>query len=178
MYHASDFTKAPDGPRFSAYASFYSGCSFDFEDFRVQGGPVLLMMGEADESMSIPRCEWMRDKLRAHGVEAELAVYPGAGHGWELPYPQQFQTGAAVTKDCLITWTSEGESIEANSGHSVDSTLGAILAFSGCSNRDGYTMGRNEAAKEQSWRDFHAFLLKTWGQPALDQAALDQAALD
>ncbi len=150
------------GARFSAYASFYSGCSFDFEDFRVQGGPVLLMMGEADESMSIPRCEWFRDKLLDHGVQAQLAVYPGAGHGWELPYPQAFKPGLAVTKDCLITWTREGENIEMNSGRSIDTTLGAILAFSRCSHRDGYTMGRNEAAMEQSWQDFYGFLTRTW----------------
>ncbi len=147
------------GPRFAAYASFYAGCSFDFEDFRPEGGPVLLMMGEADESMSIPRCEWFRDKLNAHAVEASLRVYPGAGHGWELPYPQQFQEGAAVTKDCLVTWTRDGDSVEQGTGYSLDSTLGAIMAFSQCSHREGYTMGRNEAAMEQSWQDFHAFLM-------------------
>ena len=151
-----------DGARFSAYASFYAGCSFDFEDFRVQGGPVLLMMGEIDESMSIPRCEWLRDKLADRGVDAELKVYAGAGHGWELPSPQAFVPGAAITKDCLITWTLDGDSIEQNSGYSVDSTLGAIAAFSSCSTRDGYTMGRNEAAREQSWQDFHDFLLRSW----------------
>jgi len=122
---------------------FYAGCSFDFEDFRVQGGPVLLMMGEADESMSVPRCEWFRDKLIDHGVNAQLAVYPGAGHGWELPYPQQFKPGATVTKDCIMTWTREGENVEASTGHSVDNPIGAMLAFSKCSHRDGYTMGRN-----------------------------------
>lgn len=151
-----------DGPRFSAYASFYAGCSFDVEDFRLQGGPVLLMMGEADESMSIPRCQWLQTKLVTHGVDAQLEVYPGAGHAWELPYPQQFKPGAAVTKDCLITWTRDGDSIETTTGHSLDSPLGAILAFSQCSNRDGYTMGRNEAAMEQSWLDFIGFLRRTW----------------
>ena len=151
-----------DGPRFSAYASFYSGCSFDFEDFRVQGGPVLLMMGEADESMSIPRCQWLQNKLRESGVEVALKVYQGAGHGWELPYRQQFKEGAAVTKDCLITWTRDGDSIEQSTGYSVDTTLGAILAFSRCSHRDGYTMGHHAQAKEQSWQDFHAFLLQAW----------------
>ena len=152
-----------DGPRFSAFASFYAGCSFDFEDFQPGGGPVLLMMGEGDESMSVPRCEWLRDKLRDHNVPADLKVYAGAGHGWELPYSQAFQPDLAVTKDCLLLWTRSGENIEMNSGHSVDTALGAIRAFSSCSHRDGYTMGRNEAAMEASWNDFYRFLREAWG---------------
>jgi hypothetical protein len=40
--------------------------------------------------------------------------------------------------------------------------LGAALAFSQCSSRDGYTMGFNAQAKEQSWQDFYAFLKKAW----------------
>ncbi len=128
----------------------------------MQGGPVLLMMGEQDESMSVPRCEWFRDKLRDHGVKADLVVYPGAGHGWELPYPQAFQPGLSVTRDCILTWTREGESVEQSTGYSVDSAFGAIMAFSQCSTRDGYTMGLNENAKEQSWQDFYAFLMAAW----------------
>jgi len=30
------------GPQFSAYAMFYGGCSVQFEDFRVEGSPLLL----------------------------------------------------------------------------------------------------------------------------------------
>lgn len=151
-----------DGPRFSAYASFYAGCSLDFEDFEVEGSPVLIMMGKADESMSIERCEWFKDKLEQFGVEVEMSVYDGAGHGWEQPYPQAFVPEAAITKDCLMLWTENNEVIEQNSGYSVDKPWGGFLAFSKCSTRDGYTMGLNEAAKEQSWLDFYAFLKKTW----------------
>lgn len=154
-----------DGPRFSAYASFYAGCSFDFDDFRVEGSPVLIMMGGADESMSIPRCQWFQEKLQKHNVDVDLKVYPGAGHGWEQPYPQHFVEGAAVTKDCLMQWTKEGVSVEMSTGYSIDNALGAMLAFSQCSHRDGYTMGFNENATEQSWQDFHQFLKRTWALP-------------
>jgi len=151
-----------DGPRFSAYASFYAGCSLDFEEFEVEGSPVLIMMGEADESMSIERCEWFKSKLEQFGVEVEMSVYEGAGHGWEQPYPQAFVPGAAITKECLMLWTENNEVVEQNSGYSVDNPWGAMLAFSKCSSREGYTMGLNEAAKEQSWLDFYVFLKKTW----------------
>ncbi len=151
-----------DGPRFSAYASFYAGCSLDFEEFEVEGSPVLIMMGEVDESMSIERCKWFKNKLEQYGVDVEMSVYEGAGHGWEQPYPQAFQPGAAITKDCLMLWNAGDEVIEQSTGYSIDTTLGAALAFSQCSSRDGYTMGFNAQAKEQSWQDFYAFLKKTW----------------
>lgn len=150
------------GPRFSAYASFYAGCSFDFEQFRVEGSPVLLMMGELDESMSTARCEWLRDKLREQGVDAALKVYQGAGHGWELPYPQAFQPDLSVTRNCLMKWMRDGSTIEMSSGRNIDTPLGAALAFSSCATRDGYTMGRNEQALQASWTDFHSFLRRAW----------------
>jgi len=151
------------GPRFSAYAMFYGGCQVDFESFRVQGSPVLIMMGEKDESMSIPACEKFQDRLQAMGVDVTLNVYPGAGHGWDSPYPQHFVAGAVSTRDCLMKWMNSGASIEMNSGYSMDTGLGAFMAISKCSNSDGYTMGFNESAYQASMADLLAFLRQTWG---------------
>ncbi|MDJ0928172.1 MAG: dienelactone hydrolase family protein [Gammaproteobacteria bacterium] len=158
-----------DGPRFSAYAMFYGGCRVDFEDFRVEGSPLLIMMGEADESMSIPACEAFRDRLRDMGVDVALKVYPGAGHGWDNPYPQQFFPDAVVTRDCLMKWMNDGNIIEVNSGQSMDTPVGAVRAMAGCMNRDGYTMGYNENADRQSFIDLWQFLRRTWqlGGPEL-----------
>ena len=152
-----------DGPRFSAYAMFYGGCSANFDDFRVEGSPLLIMMGGADESMSIERSAWMRDKLIDMGVDVEMVVYEGAGHGWDNPYPQAFKEGAWVTKDCIMRWTETGENIEESSGYSMDSTISAMLAINSCGGPDGYTMGFNSNAYENSNRDLLLFLKKTWG---------------
>ncbi len=156
-----------DGPRFSAYAAFYAGCSFDFEDFRPEGSPVLLMIGARDESMSVERCEWLRDKLLAHGVATELKVYPDAAHGWDQPFPMRFDAEAAVTRDCIMLWTRSGENVETTTGHVIDSPLGALRAFSRCASK-GYSNGSHPPTAEQSWRDFHAFLLHAWGLDAGD----------
>jgi acetyl esterase/lipase len=45
-----------------------------------EGPPAWLIHGEADETVPVFQSETMRDALRAAGVEAELTVYPGAGH--------------------------------------------------------------------------------------------------
>lgn len=55
-----------------------------------------------------------------------------------------------------------GENIEMSTGHSVDTTLGAIRAFSQCYNRDGYTMGRNDQALQASYSDLVEFLERAW----------------
>lgn len=151
-----------DGPRFSAYAMFYGGCSVDFEDFRVEGSPVLIMMGEADESMSIPACEKFQMRLQDMGVDVELKVYAGAGHGWDNPYPQKFFEGEYVTRDCLMLWKDDGSSIEVTSGRSMDNPVGAMLALNKCANDNGYTKGFNKAAYDQSRADLLGFLRRVW----------------
>ena len=150
------------GPRFSAYAMFYGGCMVDFDDFRVEGSPLLIMMGERDESMSIPACERFRDRLHGLDVDVELIVYPGAGHGWDNPYPQQFFEGEVSTRDCMMRWKKDGEIIEMTSGSSMDNPIGAFSAISECANRDGYTMGFNQQAHDRSREDFLRFLRMTW----------------
>ena len=150
------------GPRFSAYVSYYAGCSFDFEDFRVQGSPVLMMMGEKDESMSVAACSTFLEKLLQHGVHASLKIYPEAAHGWELPYPMRFEEGAVITKECHMLWTKDYTNIEQSTGQNVDTIFGAIRAFSSCSNKDGYTMGLHAKTKEQAWQDTLSFLKAIW----------------
>jgi dienelactone hydrolase len=158
-----------DGPRFSAYAMFYGGCRVDFEDFRVEGSPLLILMGEKDESMSVRACEAFRERLQGLGVDVELKVYEGAGHGWDNPYPQAFQEGAIVTRDCLLKWMSDGTNIEMTTGHSVDTTIGAIRAFTTCGSDEGYTIGYNEYADRQSFIDLWQFLNRTWALGGPDQ---------
>jgi len=152
-----------DGPRFSAYAMFYGGCHVDFDDWRVEGSPLLIMMGGADESMSIPACRAFKAKLEDMGVSVELIVYEGAGHGWDNPeYEQHFVEGEWVTRDCLMRWTDTGENIEMTTGYSMDTAFGAIMALRGCAHNDGYTMGFNRGAYERSMADLLRFLDRTW----------------
>lgn len=153
-----------NGPRFSAYAMFYGGCTVEFDDFRVEGSPLLIMMGEADESMSIPVCEDFQKRLTGMGVDVDLKVYPGAGHGWDSPYPQEFQEGSWSTRDCMMRWTEKYKIIETTSGYSMDNAFGAFMALAACANQDGYTMGFNANAYNASQTDLLNFLNRVWGR--------------
>jgi predicted esterase len=60
---------------------FYGGCMVESGDFRVEGSPLLIMMGGQDESMSIPACRKFQKRLQKLGVSVDLKVYETAGHG-------------------------------------------------------------------------------------------------
>ena len=51
------------------------------ETYAALGGPAAwLIHGDADETVPLAESERMRSALRAAGVQAELIIYPGAGH--------------------------------------------------------------------------------------------------
>jgi len=151
-----------EGPRFSAYAMHYGGCSIEFDDFRAEGSPLLIMMGGEDESMSIPACVKLQKKLQGMGVDVDLRVYETAGHGWDAPYAQKFVEGAWVTRDCVMRWKKDGSNLEMTSGYSMDSSFGAFMAMYKCAHNDGYTMGYNAEAFERSQQDLLNFLNRAW----------------
>ena len=59
-------------------------------------------------------------------------------------------------------WGPNGEATELTSGKSLDTPFGAFSAMRECSRSDGYTLGRNQAALEQSQQDLLDFLRRTW----------------
>jgi dipeptidyl aminopeptidase/acylaminoacyl peptidase len=47
--------------------------------------PLLILQGDKDEVVPLNQSQAILDKLRARGVEVELKVYEGEGHGWRRP---------------------------------------------------------------------------------------------
>lgn len=152
-----------DGPRFAAHVMFYTGCNLDFEDFRLDGAPWLVMLGTRDESTPPDHCRRLLAKAeRLAGIRTELKLYEGAAHGWNNPEPLSFRADAFVTRDCTAYWRRDGRVIEQKSGWSYENPLTLLLAFSQCATR-GYSMGRHDVANRQSVRDMLAFLDRAWG---------------
>lgn len=167
MFSAFEQVSAPmtgaEGPRFAAHLMFYTGCNMDFEDFRLDGAPWLVMLGTRDESTPPGDCRRLLARAgQVAGIHTELRLYEGAGHGWNNPDPLSFHADAFVTRDCTAYWKRNGDVVERNTGLSYDNPLTLLLAFSQCATR-GYSMGRHDAANRQSVRDTIAFLDREWG---------------
>ena len=75
--------------------------------FRVEGGPLLIMMGEKDESMSIPACREFQKRPAGHGqVDVELKVYdrcrPRLGQSISLSNSRKVLLSCAIAS---LHWT-------------------------------------------------------------------------
>src|SRR5207237_2218807 len=57
--------------------------------------PVLGLYGAEDSGIPPDPVEAMKEKLKAAGKTAEFKIYPGAGHGFFVDYPQGFRADAA-----------------------------------------------------------------------------------
>lgn len=57
--------------------------------------PVLGLYGAQDQGIPVASVEQMREKLKAAGKEADLQVYPEAGHGFNADYRPSYDAGAA-----------------------------------------------------------------------------------
>jgi dienelactone hydrolase len=151
-----------NGPRFAAHVMFYGGCNLDFDDFRLDGAPWLIMLGQRDESTPPDTCRELMARVNQLGVHTEMKIYPGAAHAWNAPEPLSFHKNAFVTRDCTTYWTRDGRLLEKHTGLSYDNPVTLLIAFSQCADK-GYSMGRHDAANRQSVRDMLAFLDREWG---------------
>lgn len=66
--------------------------------------PVLILHGDADSVVPVSFAYALRDAVVASGGEAELHVYPGAGHSFNAPFSSGYSAKAA---DDAHGWTIE-----------------------------------------------------------------------
>ncbi|MGN6269647.1 MAG: dienelactone hydrolase family protein [Sphingomonas sp.] len=73
---------------FRAAAALYPGCGLK-QRFKTKGykpyAPVLVLMGTADEEVSLELCEKLVARSSAKGGEIALIVYTGATHSFDTP---------------------------------------------------------------------------------------------
>lgn len=59
------------------------------------GAPVLGLYGAQDGSIPLETIETMRQALRAANAEAEIVVYPEAGHAFNADYLPSYHAASA-----------------------------------------------------------------------------------
>lgn len=72
----------PDGLNFKAAVAFYPICSVASEQLTT---PTLILIGELDDWSSAKLCQQWMALRKGEGALAQLIVYPGAYHAFDVP---------------------------------------------------------------------------------------------
>ena len=84
-------------PGVDAYASFYGFPPPGSVNLETINAPGLIFFGEHENAFSVPDAQAFADRQRGHGRQAEVVVYPGAGHAFfNDTRPEAYQQAAAT----------------------------------------------------------------------------------
>ncbi len=70
-------------PRVKAVVEFFGGMPKEMHLFMRRLCPVLILHGEADQTIPVEEAYALQKLLEKKGIPYEIKIYPGAGHGFE-----------------------------------------------------------------------------------------------
>lgn len=150
-------TLAPDGPRFTAHASYYGPCIARFDTNEATGAPVLMMLGGEDEITNPERCREIARDLEEGGSPTDVIVYENAYHKWDGSRPGPYRIGRNLAP-CEFRVDEQGNAREGLFGLAMDSPFMRKVILGLCSESEGYLMGRDDTVRAKSNRDVGALL--------------------
>ncbi len=164
MYAQIANALAPNGPRFAGHVAFYAPCIARFADSRTTGVPLLMLYGAEDQLIRPDRCAQVADDLRAGGSEVDIVSYPGAVHQWDGGMPRQL-IGRQLA-GCRFRVERDGTVRDENTHLPMSGPFLRKIILGLCTGSQPYPIGRDDAVRAQSNRDFGAFLARVFGQAA------------
>jgi dienelactone hydrolase len=147
---------APPGLRFVGHVAFYAPCIARFADSRTTGAPLLMLYGADDELIRPDRCAQIADDLRSGGSSVAVIAYPGAVHQWDGGMERRM-IGRNISA-CRFNVARDRSVWDSRTWLPMTGpyTRGAILAL--CASSQPYPIGRDDAVRALSNRDFGRFL--------------------
>ena len=147
---------APNGLRFAGHVSYYAPCIARFADSRTTGAPLLMMYGTDDQLIQPDRCEQTAREMRAGGSHVEIIAYPGAVHQWDGSMQRRLigrQLGG-----CRFRVQRDGTVRDENTLLPMSGPFLRKIILGLCTSRRPYPIGRDDAVRAKSNRDFGRFL--------------------
>ena len=154
---------APPGLRYAGHVSFYGPCVARFEDHRTTGAPLLMLYGGDDQVIDHERCSAFADDLRAGGSKVDVVVYPGAVGQWDGPFGRRL-FGRNVSP-CDFEVARDGTVHDRGNGVVMKNQATRQVLLSLCVTDKPYPIGRDDAVRRQSDRDFGRFLARVFQLP-------------
>ena len=155
---------APPGLRFAGHVSFYGPCLVRFADHRTTGAPLLMLYGADDQIIDHERCAAFADDARAGGSEVDVIAYPGAVHQWDGPFGRRLIARNVVACDFEVR--RDGSAHDRSNGLVMNNQVTRELMLSMCVSDKPYPIGRDDAVRQQSNRDFGRFLARVLHLPS------------
>ena len=147
---------APDGLRFVGHVSYYAPCIARFVDNRTTGAPLLMLYGADDQLIQPDRCEQTASEMRRGGSHVEIIAYPGAVHQWDGSIQRPLigrQLGG-----CRLRVQRDGTVRDENTLLPMSGPFLRKIILGLCTSRRPYPIGRDDAVRAKSNRDFGRFL--------------------
>jgi len=162
MYAQMAEALSPDGLRFAGHVAFYAPCIARFADSRTTGAPLLMLYGADDELMRREHCEEVATDLRAGGSHVDIVSYPGAVHQWDGGMPRGV-IGRQLA-GCRFMVSRSGTVRDQNTGLPMSGPFLRKIILGLCTGSRPYPIGRDDAVRAESNRDFGKFLARVFTQ--------------
>ena len=163
MYAQLADALAPNGPRFAGHVAYYAPCIARFVDNRTTGAPLLMLYGADDELMQPARCEGLANELRDGGSRVDIIVYPGAVHQWDGGMERRL-IGRQLRR-CRLRVERDGTVRDENTFLPMSGPFLRKIILGLCTTNRPYPIGKDEAVREKSNRDFGKFLTRVFSDP-------------
>jgi dienelactone hydrolase len=147
---------APPGLRFAGHVAFYAPCIARFDDSRTTGAPLLMLYGGGDELMRRDRCDEVAGDLRLGGSLVRMIVYPAAVHQWDGMMPRG-KIGRQLA-GCSLRVEQDGRVRDERTVLPMSGPYLRRMILGLCTEARPYPIGRDDAVRAKSNRDFAQFL--------------------
>ena len=145
--------------QFAAHVSVYGMCETTFrEDEVLDGSPVLLLHGTADNWVPVTPCREYASRLAKAGMNVRLIEYPNANHVFDSPAAREpIKLPQVLTsRTCRFT--------EVDGGSLVNVATRQPLSVTDPCFEKGVTLAYDEAAATKAHDDVKAFLKDIFAQ--------------
>lgn len=143
--------------RFAAHVAFYPSCGISYDAARLDGAPILMLVGGKDNYTPAAPCVSYADTLRAKGVHVVVKEYPNAYHAFDRPTALRSVPLATSGRECHGVFDLDSRKLTMIRDGQTLTGAAATAESKSCLTR-GVTMGGDAQGREEAPGDVAAFL--------------------
>jgi dienelactone hydrolase len=149
--------------RFAAHIPFYPSCDINFVSARLDGSPILMLLGGKDNYTPAAPCLVYADELRDKGLQVSVMVYPNAYHAFDRDIPLQYYQQDPSARNCHGRVDLDAGTFTMQRGDLALTGSAALAEVKQCFTT-GVNYGGDPGAREKSPVEVAAFLKSVFGR--------------